>query len=142
MRFFNEFSIKVRGMSLLLAAFCVLMSGCDNSRVIWHGASRAPSGAWVAEAEMRQWSGPGNNLVETIVFLRQSSSRDRTEVLALANESAYPDGIAAIAMNWVDASHLELVYKDHARIDFQAVKCSGIDISVRNAPGNAANASQ
>ena len=64
------------------------------------------------------------------------------EILELSNESAYPSGITNVGMSWLTASHLELTYKGHASLNFQVVKCAGIDISVRNLSSLTTNTSQ
>lgn len=35
-------------------------------------------------------------------------------------------------VNWLTPSHLEITYRQPASIDFQAIKCAGIEISVRD----------
>ena len=35
-------------------------------------------------------------------------------------------------MNWLTPSHLEVTYKQPAEIDFQAIKCGGVEISVQD----------
>ncbi len=57
-------------------------------------------------------------------FLRHS-----TRVLAFANDGAS----LALKMNWVSASHLEVLFRDDPKVlYYQVVKTSGIEISVRN----------
>jgi hypothetical protein len=60
----------------------------------------------------------------------------RREVLALSDDSAYPAGITSVEMNWLTPSHLNIRYKAHATIDFQAVKFQGVAISVQDASAN------
>jgi hypothetical protein len=45
-------------------------------------------------------------------------------------------------MNWTDATHLDVSYKEHPNLDFQAVKYAGIDISVRDLSSGTTNAPQ
>jgi hypothetical protein len=40
-----------------------------------------------------------------------------------------------IKMNWLGPSHLEVTYTHPAQIDFQAIKCAGIEISLRDLSG-------
>jgi hypothetical protein len=35
-------------------------------------------------------------------------------------------------MTWLSPTHLEVTYKGNASLNFQAVKCTGIDTSVRD----------
>jgi len=40
-----------------------------------------------------------------------------------------------VEMKWITPTHLDLAYKGQRTLDFQAVKCAGIDISVRDVSG-------
>lgn len=51
-------------------------------------------------------------------------------ILELANESAYPAGATAVTMRWITPTHLSIAYQGHAAIDFQVVKCAGVDVSL------------
>jgi len=51
------------------------------------------------------------------------------EILLLDQQET---GEITLKMNWLISSHLELAYTKHPSLDFQAVKCAGIDISVRD----------
>jgi hypothetical protein len=52
-----------------------------------------------------------------------------------------------LKMEWVTPTHLEVTYGesgrpgDHVSLDFQVVKCAGIDISVRHFSSETTNAS-
>lgn len=37
-----------------------------------------------------------------------------------------------MGMNWMTSTHLELTYNGPRTIDFEAVRCHGVDISVRD----------
>jgi len=87
----------------------------------------------VATARTEQFGGPGTAYVGTQVYLKAvNGSQPSVEILGLSNESAYPSGVTNVGMNWTSTSHVELTYKGHATVDFQVVKCSGVDISVRD----------
>jgi len=47
-----------------------------------------------------------------------------------------------LKMNWLTPSHLEVTYKQPAVIDFQAIKCGGVDISVRDLSNGTTSSSQ
>ena len=49
-------------------------------------------------------------------------------------------GATNVEMKWLTPTHLELTYKGHRTLDFQAVKCYGIDITVRAIPSGTSNA--
>src|SRR5580704_7314722 len=124
-------NLRFAKLLLLIVGVCAFGFGCRDSAVIWSAESRSPDGHWLALASTEQFGGPGTAAVETTVYLKQDS-RDPVEILGLSNEGAYPSGITNVAMNWLDPSHLELTYKGHATVDFQVVKCAGIDISLRD----------
>jgi hypothetical protein len=122
---------SAKHLLLIIVGVCVLEFGCRDSVVIWSAESRSPDGRLLVSASTEQFGGPGTAAVETAVYLKQDS-RPPMEILGLSNEGAYPSGITNVGMNWLTPSHLELTYKGHATLDFQAVKCDGIDISVRD----------
>lgn len=107
----------------------------DSGTVVWSGESVSPDGLWIASARTLQWAGPGNAAVETEVLLRAKSSSDSIKILGLENEGVYPIGITAVNMKWAAPEHLIFSYRDHATIDFQAVKSGPIQISVEGPPG-------
>jgi hypothetical protein len=136
-------SVISKAVSLLVIGICFLASGCKDSAIIWSAESRSPDGYLVASANTEQFGGPGTAYVGTSVFLKQVNSlQPPTGILVLSNDTAYPLGITNVEMNWLTTSHLELTYKGGAKIDFQAVKCFGIDISVRAISSEATRTSQ
>jgi hypothetical protein len=63
------------------------------------------------------------------VTLRQVEGRqDKIEILQLSQNATGVD----LKLNWLTPTHLEITYKQPASIDFQAIKCGGIEISVRD----------
>jgi len=120
-----------KALLLTILGVCVSTFGCGECAVIWSAESRSPNGHYVASASTDQCGGPGTAFVGTTVYLKQDS-QPPVQILALANESAYPSGITNVGMNWLTESHLELTYRGQARVNFQVVKCAGIDISVRD----------
>jgi hypothetical protein len=127
-------AVASKTISLLAVGACVLVYGCrNNGAIIWSKEVRSPDGHWLATAATKQWSGPGSAYVETDVSLKSSdSSQPPVEVLGFSNESAYPLGVTNVKMDWVTPKHLNVTYGRHATLDFQAVRCAGIDISVQN----------
>jgi hypothetical protein len=123
-----------KSISLLILAACTFAFGCkDGGTAIWSADTPSPDRNWVASASTKQWSGPGTAYVGTSVYLkRRDDSKPPVEILEFANDSAYPTGITNVEMTWLTPSHLEVAYRGHATLNFQAVKCAGIDISVRD----------
>jgi hypothetical protein len=133
-----------KAILLLVLGSCILVFGCrDEGTTIWSQGVRSPDGHWLATAATKQWSGPGNAYVATIVYLEGiDGSQPPAEVLGFSNDSAYPAGITNVKMEWITPNHLNVTYGGHATLDFQAIKCAGIDISVRDASTSTTNASQ
>lgn len=133
-----------RVISFLVVACCVLACGCrDEGTTVWSNGVRSPDGQWLATAATKQWSGPGNAYVATSVYLKGvDDSQVPAQVLGFSNDSAYPAGITNVKMEWVTPKHLNVTFGGHATLDFQAIKCDGIDISVRDLSSGATNAAQ
>lgn len=64
-----------------------------------------------------------------------------TSVLELADASDAPVD-TQVEMNWLTPSHLELAYKGNQTVVFQAIKCFGIDITVRDVSSGAVKSTQ
>ena len=120
-----------KAISLIIVGACVFVSGC-KSPPIWSAESRSPDGKMVATAEVFANGGfvaPGPDA--TFVYLNwNAGSQPRMLILAFSGGQSEPDGIR-LAMNWLTPTNLDLAYKGQRNIDFQAVKCAGVDISVR-----------
>jgi hypothetical protein len=114
---------------VLTLSVCALLSGCKNATTVWSTEVRSPDGQWCAIARTDQYSGPGNAALLTTVYLKATKGpQDPIEVLLFMQDAKSID----LKMNWPTSSHLEVTYKQPAVIDFQAIKCAGIDISVRD----------
>jgi uncharacterized protein YceK len=125
-------------MLVLTVAVCALLSGCSNVATIWSTEVRSPDGRWLAKALTEQHSGPGNAILQTTVFLKPTQGpKEPIEVLLFTQDAKSID----LTMNWLTPSHLEVTYKQPAVIDFQAIKCSGVDISVHDVSSEAVTSS-
>jgi hypothetical protein len=136
--------MKTSGMPRLpvwmLFAVC-LLSGCrDKGTTTWFKEVRSPDGRWLATATTKQWSGPGAAYVATSVYLKRSEGPPNDiEVLAFSHEDA-PH--MYLKMDWVTPEHLDVTYGNHATLDFQAIKCAGINITARDISDNIPNTPQ
>lgn len=118
---------------------CALISGCKDVATIWSTESTSPDGQWVAAAHTDQYGGPGTAGIQSSVSLRQVKGRqDKIEVLQLSQNATGVD----LKLSWLTPTHLEITYKQPASIDFQAIKCGGIDISVRDTSAAAVSSLQ
>lgn len=108
---------------------CCLVSGCKDAATIWSTESSSADGRWVAVAHTDQYGGPGTAAIMTTVSLNQVKGRqDKIEILQLSQNSTNVD----LKLSWLTPTHLEITYKQPASVDFQVIKCGGIDISVRD----------
>jgi len=122
-------SVLRKRMFVLAVSLCALLSGCSNVATIWSTEVRSPDGRWLAMALTEQHSGPGNALLQTTVLLKDTKGpKEPIEVLLFTQDAKSID----LKMNWLTPSHLEVTYRQPAVIDFQAIKCGGVDISVRD----------
>lgn len=132
-------SVLCKGMLILTVSVCALLSGCSNVATIWSTEVRSPDGRWLAMALTEQHSGPGNALLETTVLLKHTKGpKEPIQVLLFTQDARSID----LKMNWLTPSHLEVTYKQPAVIDFEAIKCGGVDISVRDLSNGTMSSSQ
>jgi len=105
-------------------------AGCDPSDIVRKEEVQSPDGYWTVQTAIERISGPGINAMYTHVFLSRTSDQGKgTEILSL-NDPGINEG--EVIVTWRDKTHLELGYHKEAAIDFQAVKCAGVEISVVN----------
>lgn len=120
-----------RAVSLLILGVSLFTSGCKASPA-WSAESRSPDGKMIATTDVFANGGfiaPGPDA--TFVYLNWTSgSQPKKLILAFSDGQSESDGMK-VGMTWLTPAHLELTYKGQRTIDFQAVKCDGIDISVR-----------
>jgi hypothetical protein len=122
-----------RFKAILLIAFgaCVFMFGCKASPT-WSAESRSPDGKMIATANTFEQSGFGTGWVHTTVYLNWTvGSQPPSEILAFSDGPSGPGGMN-VGMKWLSPTHLDLTYKGQRPLDFQAVQCDGVDITVRD----------
>jgi hypothetical protein len=132
-------------ISLIIVGVCVLVSGCQRVgvRTIWTAEARSPDGLWLASARTDQHGGFASSGVETIVYLKRTNdSRPPVQVLGFIHDPNFKAGTINLTMKWATPSHLDVTYNGPASLDFQVVKCAGIDISVRELSGGMIKHSQ
>jgi hypothetical protein len=83
-------------------------------------------------ARTDQYSGPGNAALAVVVSLKRTSGvSDPIEILSLDEWKNTPANIG-LTLVWLTSTHLEISYREPVGIQFQAVKCGGIDISLQS----------
>lgn len=71
-RLWAGFSIS----TLVLIAAGLLLSSCDTSPdVTWKSVAESPDGKWQAIGETEGFSGPGNNYLGTLIYLKRTSAK-------------------------------------------------------------------
>jgi hypothetical protein len=124
--------------SLLILITCVLVPGCHLARTTWSAEARSPDGLWLAIARSEQGGGLGASYDVTTVNLKQTKGR-QTPVQILLFSHNYPT--MNLKMDWLSSNRLSVTYGESARpgdqvnLEFQVIKCAGIDISVRKVSG-------
>ena len=134
----NVFDVVQGLVVLFVVAACIFLSGCRVAPS-WSAEAKSPDGKMIATAKTIDDSGPGTDFVQTTVYLNWSTNKNSpTMILAFSDGPPGPSGMK-IGMNWLTPTHLELTYKGQRNLDFQAVKFSGVDISVRDTSAEAAS---
>jgi hypothetical protein len=133
-------------MSSLILLVCVLMSGCREAPTAnWSAQARSPDGTWLAIARSEQGGGIGGAYDVTTVSLRRfNGSQPPAQVLLFSHEYATMN----LKMEWLTPTRLNVTYGpsarpgDHVDLNFQAVKCAGVEISVRDLSNGTMSSSQ
>jgi hypothetical protein len=87
----------------------------------------------VASARTIANSGFGTGYIWTTVYMNGAkSSAPPIEILELTDEFEKPDDEIRVDMEWLTPTHLELTFKGHRTLYFQAIKWADVDISLRD----------
>ncbi len=128
----NHSAIRM-AMALLVLEVCFGAFGCGGSNTTWSDEARSPDGKMIAVARTVVSGGPGTDGYSSTVSLNWTTgSQDPVNILVFTDAPAEPPNTPAVGMKWLSPTHLELTYKGHRTIGFQAVKADDIDISVRD----------
>ena len=120
--------VRIGGNVLRLIALCTLVFGCRDVATIWSTNSVSPDGQWVASARTDQYGGPGTaGILSTVTLKPVKGKQGEIEILQLSQETPSIN----LKLIWLTPTYLEVTYKQPASINFQAIKCGGIDILVR-----------
>jgi len=107
--------------------------------------AQSPDGLWLATARSQQSGGPGPAYGSTTVYLKWvKGSQPPRQVLEFSHQYSRMN----LTMQWVTPTHLVVTYgasarpDGHVSLNFQAVKCANVDISVRDLSSEAINTTQ
>jgi hypothetical protein len=113
----------------------VLVSGCHmNGETTWTAEAPSPDGSLIADAKTIENSGFGSGSIETVVYLRQPHQSPLMILAFTHNNSPNLPGLGNVTMSWLTPNHLEVTYLPSATVIFQAIKCLGVEISIRETP--------
>jgi hypothetical protein len=127
-------SCSLKASPVLLLCVCSFPSGCKRTQTIWSAEARFPDGKMIATARAYANGGFGvSGSPATFVYLNWTAgSQSPTEILSLDDQSDRGEE-TEVGMKWLAPNRLELAYAGkHQSIGFQAVKCYGVDVSVRD----------
>ena len=131
-------------MLFMIAALTILELGCQGPATLWLEQSRSPDGLWLATARGQQWSGPGNAYEATLVYLKWvKGSQPPIQILGFSDQDATT---VHVKMEWVTPRHLNVIYapssgpNDSVNVDFQAIKCADVEITIQKLSTEAFNA--
>ncbi|MDQ2840656.1 MAG: hypothetical protein M3Y72_06380 [Acidobacteriota bacterium] len=115
------------------------MTSCKNTERTWSAQTKSPDGRYVVTAETLRPGGWGTGApAQTTVDLNYTSGhQSSSEILTFVDGPDEPDGMN-VGIKWLSPTQLELTYRGHPTIEFQAVKCYGVDISTREVDSRAA----
>lgn len=135
---FPSISGILRWSVLLTLGLCLLMTSCRNTEKTWSAQAKSADGRYIVTAETLRPGGWGTaGPAQTTVDLNYTSgSQGSAEILTFVGEPDRPDDMN-VGINWLGPTHLELTYKGHPTIEFQAVKCRGVEIVTRSVNGPA-----
>jgi hypothetical protein len=103
-----------------LVVACHDVKSTDTMRVV------SPDKIWAATVTSDQHGGPGTaGVITTVRLVREGNPQSKIDILVF--EQTGPNSID-LKVGWTDPTHLTVAYKN-ATLDFQAVKCAGVNIS-------------
>jgi hypothetical protein len=123
--------------ALVYIGLCAL-SGCNDSERTWAAKAESPDGTYVARAQTHEYGGWGTGSApQTMVDLNWTKGHQRpVNVFTFIPDVEEQDAMH-VGMEWLTPTHLELTYKGHPIIEFQAIRFQGVDISIRELDGAA-----
>jgi len=96
----------------------------------------------IARARTFQTSGIGTGEPGTDVDLNWATGSQAPIIVLAFSDGSDKPGDKSVGINWLSPTRLELTYKGQRTIGFEAVKCYGVDISVRNVSSGTTNTLQ
>lgn len=137
----SRFAARTRSAITSVAALLMLVA-CNSDTTVWKKDVLAPSGAWVATAQTRQWGGFGSAWVETTVSVKRlDGTLNRGKPFDVLS---YPSGMISKAyvlsdqnadtdlqLTWSAPTHLQIYHRSDINPDLEVVRFADIDITFR-----------
>ena len=103
--------------------------GCAKpNETTWSNESKSPDGNWIVLAHTEHTDGGfGTGWEGTIVQLKQSF--DGAKPMDILDFDDGPESPTDMQAHWISPSHLQITYRGNPKINFQAIKAFGLDIS-------------
>jgi hypothetical protein len=123
--------VAILALSLGVVAATSLF-GCRGSDTTWSAEARSPDGKVLATASTVEQSGFGTGAITTTVYLSPIEGSGQSILILAFHDGPEGPGGMSVGLHWKASGHLELTYTGQRLIDFQASRCYGVDISVRD----------
>lgn len=119
------------GATILLA---LGMAACDSWRT-WSARSISPDGRYIVSASTVRPGGWGTDSppVTSVTLNYTEGSQSSVEIFLISSiqEGSDVPGSLNVTWEWVGSNHLIIRYDSRQTVEFQAIKCDGVDIDER-----------
>lgn len=113
-------------LGVVSLAACCLVAACHEVRSTDTMRVVSPDKVWAATVTSDQHGGPGTaGVITTVRLVREGNSQSKIDILVFEQTGS---NLIDLKIAWKDPTHLTVEYKN-ANLDFQAVKCAGVNIS-------------
>lgn len=119
---------RCAGLKVAALGLVLMLVGCDDSQVVIKDEVKSPDGSRTARVQTHAFYGPGNNAMFSEVYLFWTENPHPTQVILL---NAPHDKYAGVKVVWRGNNALDVIRHPEAKVEFQAVKAMGVDISLR-----------
>jgi hypothetical protein len=110
----------------------ILIAACNSDSKVWSLELKSPDGKHVAYARSDIFGGFGTDGAQTTVDLNWTEgSQKPVGVLTLPDAPRVPKQQTILQMKWLSPTDLELDYSGNEEPLFQAVKCYGVNIVLK-----------
>lgn len=128
--------MKITARRFICAVACllptILIASCNYDSKVWSLELKSPDGKHVAYARSDIYRGFGTDGAQTTVDLNWTEgSQKPVGILTLPDAPSVPQQKTVVQMKWLSPTDLELDYSGKEEPLFQAVKCYGVNIVLK-----------